>query len=166
MRIRKVERPSQEGGPQGQRARFPHARPPVSAFVLAAGLWAAEAASAPQTRPAATPAPHAVEWIVEDGSNLLLRLVMEEGRKACGGVLTVDPTQRTVRFEGIPGDLGCKRVVEAPFADVKSLRTQRMEAGFVIDLAGKGTKLVLLPLPHFAWFEGQFKTRAGGGPDR
>jgi hypothetical protein len=133
----------------------------LSALVLAAGIGASVPAAAGTVGPAEATA-EGVEWIVEDGSNLLLRLVMEEGRKPCGGVLTVDPTQRTVRFEGIPGDLGCKRVVEASFADVKALRTQRMEAGFVVELVGKGPKLVLLPLPHFAWFERQFKARSGG----
>ncbi len=126
-------------------------------LLLAAGLEAAVAGQA-----TAPKAPEGVEWIIEDGSNLLLRLTMEEGRKACGGILTVDPTRRTVRFEGIPGELGCRKVVDAPFADVKTLRTQRLEAGFVLEFAGKGPKLVLLPLPHFGWFEGQFKTRRGG----
>ena len=126
--------------------------------------WITLGLAAFQAAPSRGPAPpaDAVEWIVEDGSNLLLRLVMEEKRKPCGGVLTVDPTRRVVRFEGIPGEVGCQRVVEAPFADVKALRTQRAEAGFVIDMAGKGPKLVLLPLPHFAWFERQFKTRMSG----
>lgn len=134
----------------------------TQSLVLAVATAAGLGASSAQTVAARTPPPQGVEWIVEDGSTLLLRLVTEEGRKPCGGVFTVDPTRRTVRFEGIPGALGCKRVVEAPFADVKALRTQRLEAGFVVDLAGKGPKLVLLPLPHFSWFERQFRARASG----
>ena len=112
---------------------------------------------------AAPPPAEAVEWIVEEGSSLLLRLVMDEGKGPCGGVLTVDPSRHFIRFEGIPGDLGCRRVVEAPFSDLKSLRTQRREAGFVIEFAAKdkGPKLVLLPLPHFNWFKEQRKYRQG-----
>ena len=115
-------------------------------------------AFAPPSPPAAT-----VEWIVEEGSSLLLRLVMDEGRGPCGGVLTVDPSRRIIRFEGIPGDLGCRRVVEAPFGDLKSLRTQRREAGFVLAFVSKeqGPKLVLLPLPYFNWFKDQHKFRQG-----
>lgn len=131
----------------------------------APGLPLALSLLAPLALGAAPPAAsaEAVEWIVEEGSSLLLRLVMDEGRGPCGGVLTVDPSRRFIRFEGIPGDLGCRRVVEAPFSDLKSLRAQRREAGFVLEFAAKdkGPKLVLLPLPHFNWFKDQRKYRQG-----
>jgi hypothetical protein len=112
------------------------------------------------------PKPEQVEWVVEEGSSLLLRVVMMEGRKVCGAVLTVDPARRRVRFEGIPGELGCRRVVEGSFSEVKTLRAQRRDAGFVLELEkdkAKEAKLVLLPLPHFQWFERQFQLQKGGG---
>jgi hypothetical protein len=129
--------------------------PSVAAVLLPAALLAA---------PPAPPAEQ-VEWVVEEGSNLLLRVVMEEGRKACGAVLTVDPTRRRVRFEGIPGELGCRRVLEGTFSEVKTLRAQRREAGFILEFdkpQDKAAKLVLLPLPHFKWFERQFDVKKGG----
>src|SRR6185295_18615320 len=44
-----------------------------------------------------------------------------------------------------------------------SLRAQRREAGFVVEFSTKerGSKLVLLPLPHFNWFRDQHKYRQG-----
>ena len=131
--------------------------------LAASGLFLA--LLAPAALAAAPPPPRAepVEWIAEDGGSLLLRLVMEEAPGPCGGVLTVDPLRRLIRFEGIPGDLGCHRVLEAPFGDLKSLRTQRREAGFVLEFTSKdkGPRLVLLPLPHFTWFRDQHKYRQG-----
>ena len=129
----------------------------VAGLVVAVMAQGAFAAAPPPLR--AQP----VEWIVEEGSSLLLRLVMEEGAGVCGGVLTVDPARRFIRFEGIPGDLGCRRVVEAPFDELKSLKTQRRDAGFVLEFVSKahGPKLVLLPLPHFSWFKDQRRYHEG-----
>jgi hypothetical protein len=94
----------------------------------------------------------AVEWVVEEGSSLLLRVVMEERGKPCGAVLTVDPTRRRVRVEGIPGEVGCRRVLDGSFSEVKTLRRLRGVAGFMLEIAmdaKKEDRLVLLPLPHF-----------------
>jgi hypothetical protein len=104
-----------------------------------------------------------VEWIVEDGNVLTLRLVLDE-KKPCGGELQVDPNRRVVRFEGIPGDMGCRLTTEAAFEDVRAVRTQRKEAGFLLELAkDKGAKLVLIPLPHYRWFVQDYtRVRTGG----
>jgi hypothetical protein len=115
---------------------------------------------------AATPAPDQtgpVEWIVEDGTMLTLRLVLEERGRPCGGELVVDPNRRTLRFEGVPGAIGCRRFVEASFTDLEDLRVQRHEAGFELKVGGdKKETLVLLPLPHFRWFAAQRSVRQGG----
>jgi hypothetical protein len=114
----------------------------------------------------ATPAPdesEPVEWIVEDGTTLMLRLVLEERGRPCGGELVVDPNRRLLRFEGMPGETGCERFVEASFTDLEELRVQRGEAGFALEVGGgREEKLVLLPLPHFRWFAAQRRVRQGG----
>jgi hypothetical protein len=108
------------------------------------------------------PRPEPIEWIVEDGNVLTLRLVLDE-KKPCGGELTVDPNRRLIRFEGIPGDIGCSRSAEGPFEAVHALRTQRKEAGFVLELGtDKASRFVLIPLPHYRWFAEQVRVREGG----
>src|SRR5215470_11114674 len=100
-----------------------------------------------------------IEWIVDDGGVLELKLV-EDG--PCGGLLRVDPNRRVVRWDGIAGDIGCRDGFQAGFDDVKSVRT-RSEAGFVIDFRkGTGKKLALLPLPHAFWFNRQYREQNGG----
>jgi hypothetical protein len=108
-----------------------------------------------------------VEWIVQDGTTLTLRLVLEEHGRPCGGELVVDPRQRILRFEGAAGSIGCRRFVEAPFSDLEDLRVQHREAGFVLRVGGdKEETLVLLPLPHFRWFAAQRRVHQGGFDQR
>jgi hypothetical protein len=89
-----------------------------------------------------------IQWMKEDGGSLELLLVREG---LCGGVLTLDSVRRLVRWEGAPGDIGCKDGFEAAFDDVKAVRAQS-EAGFLIEFKkGTGKRMVLIPLPHAAW---------------
>src|SRR5215475_7227037 len=119
-----------------------------------APMLALLALSAAPARPQEAP----IEWIVDDGGVLELKLV-EDG--PCGGLLRVDPNRRVVRWEGIAGEIGCRDGFQAGFDDVKSVRT-RSEAGFVMDFRkGTGKKLPLLPLPHAFWFNRQYREQNG-----
>ena len=93
-----------------------------------------------------------IEWMVEDGDSLELKLVREG---LCGGFLTVDSVRRLVRWEGAPGRIGCLDGFEAAFDDVKAVRT-RSEGGFLVEFKkSRARPLVLVPLPHAAWFSQQ-----------
>jgi Bacterial Ig-like domain len=125
-------------------------------------VWLATIGDAAALHPASTPAsPEPVDWIVEDGSTLTLRLVRDEGYRICGGELTVDSASRTVRFVGAPGAIGCRTALEASFEEVKALRVTRREAGFVLEVPARKAKLILIPLPHFHWFDEQRRMSVG-----
>jgi hypothetical protein len=93
-----------------------------------------------------------IEWLLEGGSGVLeLRLVHDEQRWADGGVLRVDPNQRIVQWEGIPGERGCRQKLEVPFSSVRAVRD---EAQGEIRLEIKGQprdRWLFVPLPHAAW---------------
>jgi hypothetical protein len=135
-----------------------HPRTTLVGALLLAGVHTASSAPEPSSP---------VEWIVQDGATLTLRLVLEERGRPCGGELVVDPRQRILRFEGVPGSIGCRRFVEAPFSDLEDLRVQHREAGFVLRVGGDNEEtLVLLPLPHLRWFAAQRRVHLGGFDQR
>ncbi len=105
--------------------------------------------------------PSSSEWMSEDDDVPELKLAHEEKDRPDGGILRVDSRKRTVLWEGIPDETGCKRRVEVSFDDVKGISVSDL-AGFVIEFkTGKDRKLVLIPVPHAWWFVQQWAT--GGG---
>jgi hypothetical protein len=91
-------------------------------------------------------------WLIEDRAGVLqIRLAHAERTRPDGGVLTVDPNRRVVTWEGIPGELGCRRKLEVPFARVRAVRD---DPEGVVRLEVKGEprdRWVFVPLPHAAW---------------
>jgi hypothetical protein len=125
-------------------------------------VWLATVGHAAMLPPGSTAtSPEPVEWIVEDGSTLTLRLVRDEGSRVCGGELIVDSASRTIRFVGAPGTIGCAIALEASFEEVTALRLTGREAGFVLEVPARKAKLHLLPLPHFRWFAEQRRMSVG-----
>src|SRR5207247_379175 len=93
---------------------------------------------------------------------LELKLAHEDPRGTDGGILRVDPGQRRIRWAGVPGEFGCKEILEASFDEVKRLRVG-VDAGFVLELKDK-RKLSLIPVSHALWFKKQWKMRPGLTP--
>ena len=103
--------------------------------------------------------PSSVDWMSEEEGVLELRLAHDEKERPDGGTLRIDSNKRTVVWEGIPGEFGCKLKVEASFDDVDGISTGE-EAGFVLAFKrGKNRKLVLIPVPHAWWFKQQWTTQ-------
>jgi hypothetical protein len=111
--------------------------------------------------PAGVAPPSSADWMSEDEGVLELKLAHEEKARPDGGTLRIDSRRRTVLWEGIPGEFGCKLEVEASFDDVKDISVSEL-AGFVLELkTGKNRKLVLIPVPHAWWFVQQWRTQDG-----
>ncbi|HEV8254787.1 MAG TPA: Ig-like domain-containing protein [Vicinamibacteria bacterium] len=108
---------------------------------------------------AAAPAVPSGDWLTEESGLLELKLAHQERDRPDGGILRIDGLRRLVLWEGIPGDLGCRQRIEAPFETVKSVRAART-AGFTLELHD-GRKLTFLPLPHAAWFAKQTQVNQG-----
>ncbi|MFN8091074.1 MAG: hypothetical protein U0599_02380 [Vicinamibacteria bacterium] len=106
--------------------------------------------SSPSPEPAATP--EAPDWLVEDAAGILrLRLAHAEATRPDGGTLVVDPNRRVVEWQGAPGENGCRRALEVPFARVRALRAEP-QGVLRLELRGEargGWEFV--PLPHAAW---------------
>jgi hypothetical protein len=118
---------------------------------LGIAAWAVLAMASPGSSPA-DEAAAPVEWIKQDDAALELKLVSEG---PCGGVLTVDSAERLVRWQGVPGRIGCRDPFTVAVEDVKSVKT-RAEGGFRLELKkGRARPLVLVPLPHAGWFSEQ-----------
>jgi hypothetical protein len=114
---------------------------------LAVAAMLAPMAGAPEAERPPTP-----DWVLEEHPGVLqMRLAHDEGRRVDGGVLTVDSNRRVVLWEGIPGELGCRRKLEVPFGGVRAVRD---EPDGVIRLEIKGQprdRWLFVPLPHAAW---------------
>jgi hypothetical protein len=115
----------------------------------------------------AAAADDAAEWLIEDRAGVLhLRLAHAERGRPDGGVLVVDPNRRVVTWEGIPGELGCPRKLEAPFARIRAARD---EPEGVLRLEVKGEprgRWVFVPLPHAAWLtSASSRAFQGFGPE-
>lgn len=97
-------------------------------------------------------APEAPDWLIEDAAGILrLRLAHAEPTRPDGGTLVVDPNRGIVLWEGAPGETGCRRALEVPFARVRSLRAEP-QGVLRLELRGeaRGT-WEFVPLPHAAW---------------
>jgi hypothetical protein len=93
-----------------------------------------------------------IEWLIETGPNVLeLRLAHNERRRPDGGVLRVDSNRRVVTWEGIPGELGCRQKLEAPFSSVRAVRDEP-DGVIRLEISGQPRdRWVFVPLPHAAW---------------
>jgi hypothetical protein len=93
-----------------------------------------------------------VEWLIEDRAGVLeLRLAHAERTRPDGGVLRIDPNRRVVTWQGIPGELGCRQKLEAPFSRIRVVRD---EPNGVLRLEVQGEprdRWLFVPLPHAAW---------------
>jgi hypothetical protein len=106
--------------------------------------------------PTAPPDPagkgQAPDWLVEDRAGVVrLRLAHAERERPDGGTLVVDPNRRVLEWHGAPGENGCRRSLEVPFARVRALRAEP-QGVLRLELRGEadgGWELV--PLPHAAW---------------
>jgi len=101
----------------------------------------------------AAAAPPSVDWMVEDRAGVLqLRLAhAEPGRRPDGGVLRVDPNRRVVTWQGVEGEVGCRRTLEAPFARIRAIRDEP-QGVLRLELQGEPRdRWVFVPLPHAAW---------------
>ena len=96
--------------------------------------------------------PAAVEWLLDGPAGVVeLRLVHDEQRRADGGVLRVDPSRRLVRWEGIPGERGCRQSLEVPFGSVRSVRDEP-QGEIRLEIKGHPRdRWLFVPLPHAAW---------------
>lgn len=92
------------------------------------------------------------DWIVTDAAGVLrVRLAHAERPRPDGGTLVVDPNRRAVTWEGAPGEHGCRRGLEAPFARVRAVR---LEPRGVLRLELRGEprdRWLFVPVPHAAW---------------
>lgn len=111
---------------------------------------------------ATSPARAADPWIIDENGVLQMMLAHEEKNGPDGGLLTLDRNKKTIKWEGAPGEHGCKLKVEGAFDAVKSVKDNGREAGFVLEMKeGKPRKLVLLPLPYAQWFITQWEVADG-----
>lgn len=102
------------------------------------------------------------DWMSDEGGTLELKVAQVEKDHLCGSRLLVDRNKRSVRLEGIEGDIGCKVKAEATFDDVKAVETGS-DAGLTLELKkGKPKKQVLMPLPHAQWLLQQHQVKGGG----
>jgi hypothetical protein len=101
----------------------------------------------------ATEAPAPADWMAEGPAGVLrLRLAhAEPGRRPDGGVLRVDPNRRLVAWDGVAGEVGCRRKLEAPFDRVRAVRVDPL--GLLrLEVRGEPRESwVFVPLPHAAW---------------
>jgi hypothetical protein len=95
------------------------------------------------------------EWLTVDGNVLELKLAHDDTGGPDGGVLRVDPTAKTLRWNGISGPLGCPHGFEASFGDVRSIKLAR-GAGFAVMVKNKET-FTFIPVPHAQWIHEQWK---------
>ena len=94
----------------------------------------------------------ASEWLSEPRAGVVkLLLVHHERGRPDGGELLVDASRRLLIWQGIPGELGCRRSLEAPFDSVRAVRDEP-EGLIRLEIKGqpRGT-WVFVPLPHAAW---------------
>lgn len=95
------------------------------------------------------------DWIKDEGDVLEVKVALADKEGACGAILTLDRSKKTLSFGGAPGDIGCKLKLEATFEDVKSVKTGD-GAGFLLELTkGKPKKLLMIPVPHVQWLLAQ-----------
>ena len=131
----------------------------MSIYLAACGigsLLAATPLAAASPRPAAVaasaPLRDVPDWIVEDAAGVLsVRLAHAESTRPDGGTLVVDPNRRLLRWEGAPGENGCRRALEVPFARVRGVR---LEPQGVLRLELRGEPRdpwLFVPLPDAAW---------------
>lgn len=94
----------------------------------------------------------ASEWLLEPREGVVeLRLVHHERGRPDGGELLVDSNRRVLIWEGIPGEMGCRQKLEAPFDSVRAVRDEP-EGLIRLEIKGQPRgKWVFVPLPHFAW---------------
>ena len=102
--------------------------------------------------PAPEEARAAPDWLVEDAAGVVrLRLAHAEPQRPDGGTLVVDPNRRVLEWEGAPGELGCRRALEVPFARVRTLRAES-QGVLRLELRGEARGAwEFVPLPHAAW---------------
>ncbi len=80
-----------------------------------------------------------------------MRLAHAERRRPDGGTLVVDPNRRVLGWVGAPGENGCRRALEVPFARVRTVRLDP-QGVLRLELRGEPRDLwVFVPLPHAAW---------------
>ncbi len=92
------------------------------------------------------------DWLVEDAAGVVrLRLAHGEPQRPDGGTLVLDPNRRVLEWEGAPGELGCRRALEVPFARVRTLRAES-QGVLRLELRGEARGAwEFVPLPHAAW---------------
>ena len=92
------------------------------------------------------------EWLLEPREGVVeLRLVHHERGRPDGGELLVDSNRRVLIWEGIPGEMGCRQKLEAPFDNIRGVR-EEPEGLIRLEIKGQPRgKWVFVPLPHFAW---------------
>lgn len=123
----------------------------IAALAMAVALVAANGRAAEQA-----------DWMKDEGGVLEMMLAHEEKGAPDGGILRIDRAKKTVTWEGVPGEVGCKLKVESSFDSVKSVKDNGQNAGFVLELKeGKTKRLTLLPLPYAQWFIMQWKASEG-----
>jgi len=115
----------------------------------------------------ADPAGPPADWLIEDRAGVLrLRLAHAERPRPDGGVLVVDPNRRLVTWEGVPGEVGCRKKLEAPFARIRAVRDEP-EGVVRVEVKGEPRdRWVFVPLPHATWLA-RASSRAfqGFGPE-
>jgi hypothetical protein len=114
---------------------------------------------------AAGPSPSAppVEWIKDEDGVLEMLLAHRDDGRVDGGTLRVDRRRQLVTWTGAPNEIGCKRTLEASFADVKTVEEERVLPGFRLELReGRTKSWTLMPLPHFQSLLQDASVKAGG----
>lgn len=92
------------------------------------------------------------EWLLEPREGVVrLRLAHHERGRPDGGELLVDANRRVLIWAGVPGELGCRQKLEAPFDSVRAVRDEP-EGLIRLEIKGQPRgKWVFVPLPHAAW---------------
>ena len=105
------------------------------------------------------------EWLLEPREGVVrLRLAHHERGRPDGGELLVDANRRVLIWEGIPGELGCRQKLEAPFDGVRAVRDEP-EGLIRLEIKGQPRgKWVFVPLPRAAWL-GQVSSPLTSGLD-
>ena len=111
--------------------------------------------------PAATVADTAASsiWMSLDGSVLVLKLAHDEGGRADGGILSINPANRSLSWRGIDGAMGCKESFDATFDQVRSVRPMK-GVGFTLGIRDRKT-MTFLPAVDSDWFQRQYQVKEG-----
>ena len=98
-------------------------------------------------------------WISSDGDRLVLQVALASPGGRCLGEVTVDPTLAQLRWRPTDAARPCPAALAVPFVDVESVSVAE-EGGFVVRGGfGDVRRLVFIPQPYSAWFEGGIEGR-------